>query len=267
MLDQGGKPSKWNVDTKYYLEDREESGKRPRDWMENFLNTEGTNEIKRLGLDFSYPKPSSMIKYLISISQESNDIMVMDFFAGSGTTGDAVLQLNADDGGNRRFILVTNNEENICTEVCYPRIKKVSLGYTDKSGQKIEGLGGNLRYFETFFAERSNNTDEMSIRTAENCMDVLRLKEDIFTKISNSSESFSIYRDRDRLFAIYFSYDPSSLSLLREELLKLDANYKKLYVFSFDTENFDYQFFEDWKGVIVEPIPQQLLVTSGASDV
>ena len=267
MLDQGGKPSKWNVDTKYYLEDREESGKRPRDWMENFLNTEGTNEIKRLGLDFSYPKPSSMIKYLISISQESNDIMVMDFFAGSGTTGDAVLQLNADDGGNRRFILVTNNEENICTEVCYPRIKKVSLGYTDNSGQKIEGLGGNLRYFETFFAERSNNTDEMSIRTAENCMDVLRLKEDIFTKISNSSESFSIYRDRDRLFAIYFSYDPSSLSLLREELLKLDANYKKLYVFSFDTENFDYQFFEDWKGVIVEPIPQQLLVTSGASDV
>lgn len=73
---------------------------------------------------FSNPKNLDLLKYLISLKQEKNSI-VLDFFAGSGTTGHAVMKLNAEDGGNRKFILCTNNENNICRDVTYERIKRV----------------------------------------------------------------------------------------------------------------------------------------------
>lgn len=98
---------------------------------------------------FDTPKPSKIIKELIRIASKKDSI-VLDFFAGSGTTGHAILELNKEDGGNRKFILCTNNENNICTEVCYPRMSKVINGYKKKGdGEFIEGFGGNLKYFKT----------------------------------------------------------------------------------------------------------------------
>jgi adenine-specific DNA-methyltransferase len=74
--------------------------------------------------DFIYPKPVSLIKRILKIAA-TKDSLVMDYFAGSGTTGQAVIEMNKEDGGNRQFILVTNNENNICEEVTYPRLLKV----------------------------------------------------------------------------------------------------------------------------------------------
>ncbi|HRF70191.1 MAG TPA: site-specific DNA-methyltransferase [Candidatus Pelethenecus sp.] len=87
----------------------------------------GNNELKRLldTEDFSYPKPSSLIKYLITLYPNNKNATILDFFAGSGTTGHAVMKLNAEDGGKRNFILCTNNENNICREITYERIKRV----------------------------------------------------------------------------------------------------------------------------------------------
>lgn len=73
---------------------------------------------------FDYPKPLNLMAYLIGIVPK-NDVTVLDFFAGSGTTGHAVMKLNAEDGGTRKFILCTNNENNICRDVTYERIKRV----------------------------------------------------------------------------------------------------------------------------------------------
>lgn len=73
---------------------------------------------------FDYPKPLSLMTYLLAIAQKSS-ATILDFFAGSGTTGHAVMKLNAEDGGNRKFILCTNNENNICRDVTYERIKRV----------------------------------------------------------------------------------------------------------------------------------------------
>lgn len=97
---------------------------------------------------FSYPKPLELIMHLLKISSHSNAI-ILDFFAGSGTTGHAVLELNQEDGGNRQFILCTNNENNICEEVTYERLKRVINGYTTLKGKKVEGIHANLKYLKT----------------------------------------------------------------------------------------------------------------------
>ena len=75
--------------------------------------------------EFLYPKPVSLIQHLIQISSNAGTSIILDFFAGSGTTGHAVMKLNAEDGGKRKFILVTNNENGICEKVTYERLKRV----------------------------------------------------------------------------------------------------------------------------------------------
>ena len=86
---------------------------------------------------FDYPKPTRLLMKLIAATR-NKEALCLDFFAGSGTTGHAVMKLNAEDAGNRRFILCTNNENNICREVTYERIKRV----IDK-----EGYAASLKYF------------------------------------------------------------------------------------------------------------------------
>lgn len=110
---------------------------------------EGTNLIREIfgGKAFSYPKPLSLIQNLIA-QAASGDDLVMDFFAGSGTTAQAVLELNREDGGGRRFIMVSATEatadepdKNICRDVCAERIRRVMAGYGGR-----EGTGGDFAY-------------------------------------------------------------------------------------------------------------------------
>ncbi|MFT8544850.1 MAG: site-specific DNA-methyltransferase [Leuconostoc falkenbergense] len=103
------------------------------------------------GVSFnSGKKPLKMIKQFLKYHKSKN-INVLDFFAGSGTTGQAVVELNAEDGGNRKFILATNNENNIAEEITYGRMKWVADG-TDK----YDAHPMNLKYFKTSFIEKDN---------------------------------------------------------------------------------------------------------------
>jgi adenine-specific DNA-methyltransferase len=96
--------------------------------------------------DFIYPKPVELLKRIVRLAAPKDGV-VLDFFAGSGTTGHAVLLQNAVDKGNRKFILVTNNENNICEEVTKNRITKVMEGYTDcVRNVDVAGLGGEFIY-------------------------------------------------------------------------------------------------------------------------
>lgn len=127
---------------KQYLYNPEE-GERTKILRSIFYNiaytADGTNELKQIfeeGFDkFQFPKPSKLIKKLIGAYYNKNAV-VLDFFAGTGTTGHAVLEMNKEDGGNRKFILCTNNEGNICTEITYPRIKNVINGYNFHGEEK-----------------------------------------------------------------------------------------------------------------------------------
>ena len=103
---------------------------------------------------FSNPKNVSYIKLLISLL-EDKDITVLDFFAGSGTTAQAVLELNKEDGGERKFILCTNNENNICEEITYQRVKTVITGKRQDGSEYSEGIPANLKYYHTDFVPKS----------------------------------------------------------------------------------------------------------------
>jgi adenine-specific DNA-methyltransferase len=112
-------------------------------------------DLTAQGIDFTYPKPVGLLEYLISMI-EPNDGLVLDFFAGSGTTAHAVMKLNAEDGGKRRFILVSSTEvtneepgKNLCRDVCAERVRRIAQGYTNNKGEAVEGLGGSFAYLRT----------------------------------------------------------------------------------------------------------------------
>lgn len=118
---------------------------------------EGTQELKKIFRTitaFDYPKPSRLIKRLLQIASQK-DSVILDFFAGSGTTAQAVLELNHEDGGNRRFILCTNNENGICENVTYPRVKTVITGLRPDGSKYSDGIPANLKYYRTDFVPKS----------------------------------------------------------------------------------------------------------------
>lgn len=122
---------------------------------------------------FAYPKPVTLIKELIDASTYNNkSATILDFFAGSGTTAQAVLELNKEDGGNRKFILCTNNENNICEEVTYERIKRVIHGYAD-----VEGIPANLKYFKTDFIAK--DADDVSAELLSHIKEMVELENGI----------------------------------------------------------------------------------------
>lgn len=139
LINQKGEQAHWNIYTKSYYREKKDNGNIPTELLLDFINRSGTKELKDLNINFSFPKPSSLISYLIKITNKTKSINILDFFSGSGTTGHAVMKLNAEDGGNRKFILCTNNENNICRDVTYERIKRV----IDK-----ENYSASLKYYK-----------------------------------------------------------------------------------------------------------------------
>jgi adenine-specific DNA-methyltransferase len=118
---------------------------------------DGNDEIRALGLEFDNPKPLALLRYLLSQQVAlREDAIILDFFAGSGSTAHAVAQLNEADGGTRQCILVTNNEDNICTEVTHPRVKGVLTGQLP-NGKQIEPLPGELRYYRCGFRDAGDS--------------------------------------------------------------------------------------------------------------
>lgn len=160
----------------------------PPNFIDSTVGVDTTEHAGRLLLEifdnqklFDYPKPVSLISYLINFS-EKKDLFVLDFFAGSGTTLHAVMQLNAEDGGKRQCILCTNNENGICENVTYERNKRVIKGYTKPNGETVEGLNdNNLRYYRTDFVGRRRTPQNMR-RLMLLASDMLCIKESLYTE-------------------------------------------------------------------------------------
>lgn len=142
-----------------HFKQRQPEGYKPRSLITEYGTTsDGAAELKKIfnvTNAFSNPKPVNLIKYFIKFCSRK-DATILDFFAGSGTTGQAVLELNNEDGGNRKFILCTNNENNICEEVTYQRIKIVVTGQRADGSYYSDGLPANLKYYRTEFVAKEN---------------------------------------------------------------------------------------------------------------
>lgn len=156
------KPSGWTVQYKNYMfvdnEGNPVSRTAPfKNLILNILNANGVNEQKAIFGEkvFNNPKPVELIKFLVHLSKTNKT--TLDFFAGSGTTGQAVLELNKEDGGNRKFILCTNNENNICEGVTYPRLQTVITGIRQDGSKYSDGIPANLKYYKTDYVPKKSD--------------------------------------------------------------------------------------------------------------
>lgn len=202
---------------------------------------------------FDHPKPVLLIKHLLKMVIGKNSI-VLDFMAGTGTTGQAVLELNKEDGGNRKFILCTNNENNICTDVCYPRVKKAITGYRNLEGEKIAGLGGNLRYFKTNFVG-AEPTDSNKVKLTEQAAEMLCIKEGTFETIINNKR-FKIFKNFNHYTGIIF--DQAAIPAFKKAIKDIKGEFT-IYVFSLGDEAFNDEFEDIKQKVQLSPIPEAIL--------
>ena len=163
LLDENGNQSKWNIYPKVYLDEDQGSTLYPEDIIYDYPNSQGTKELLALDVPFSFSKPSELIKYLISITQSEKHSIVLDFFAGSGTTAHAVMKLNLEDGGSRKSISVQLPEEtdegsdirkagylNI-SEISKERIRRATKKIKEENSEYKGDLG-----FKVFKLDSSN---------------------------------------------------------------------------------------------------------------
>jgi len=142
----------YNIYEKY----RKSTYKAKSIWDEVSMITEhGTVQLGEMQLadKFDFPKPVELISKCLQIGCKKDSI-VLDFFAGSGTTGQAVMELNAKDNGTRTFILCTSNENDICENVTYERLKTVITGKKHDGTDYSNGLPANLKYYKTEFVKK-----------------------------------------------------------------------------------------------------------------
>lgn len=227
------------------------------------VNEEGSNELSNIITQniFSYPKPVSLIKYLLSLyynydlKQHNNNFTVLDFFAGSGTTGQAVMELNKEDGGHRKFILCTNNENNICTGVTYPRLKTVISGIRPDATKYSEGLPNNLFYFKTDFVKDENNTEQARYSLVEKVDGLLCIAENIFEEVERNDYS-SHYKSKNKhLFIFNDYYSKEKFDEFKQRILKTIGS-KIVYIYS-SNNDVDPTLIND-KDVIIKPIPSKI---------
>ena len=145
LVDEHGNQSKWNIYNKLWLSEQQEKGVVPSNLITDYENRQSAAELKKLKLDFNYAKPERLIEYLFTISQQDKNAIILDSFAGSGTTAHAVYKMNRQDNGQRRVILIEMGDyaETITSE----RIKRAIVGFGDGKNA-VEGTGGNFSFYE-----------------------------------------------------------------------------------------------------------------------
>lgn len=220
------------------------------------------NNVFNHTVKFNNPKNLDLIVYLIKLFYRRN-ITILDFFAGSGTTLHATMQLNAEDDGHRKCILVTNNENNICEEVTYERIKRVINGYTTPKGEEVPGLKGNtLRYYRTSFVGRSRSMKNMR-QLMNLSTDMLCIKEDLYAEQQKFGEQ-QTFKNVFRYFdngkkRMMIIYREEAVQQLVDLIQKTDYEGKMhVYVFSPSEDPWEGEFEEVQDKVLLYALPQAI---------
>lgn len=213
----------WSV----HFKQRLPKGKKPR----SIISTKGTTASgseELLGIFkrdvFDNPKPTTLVKYLLNMT-DKKDAIVLDFFAGSGTTGHAVMALNNIDGGNRQFILVTNNEVTQKIEVDYLIEKGIIESFTGRKGTKLhkEHLNEIKVFKETEVYKDMTESDEYKALGIARAVTYQRIKHVINGYTTTSGDEFEGLANNLRYFTVNLKKDSqdddyNAFSLIGETL-------------------------------------------------
>lgn len=188
----------------------------------------GTNEH-----GFETVKPVNLIKKLLFHINRNKKEVVLDFFAGSGTTAQAILELNKEDGGSRQFILATNNENGIAEKITYNRIKKA---FTQNVHN--ESMSSNLRYFRTSFVKKNDVSDDTRRELVRRSTEMICVRENTFNK-KYDNKDYKIYTNGKVSTGIIFDLDCIDEFKEKVDKLKLPA---RLYIFSLTNDTYESDF-------------------------
>ena len=248
-----------------YKKQRPELGEMPQRKPKSLLykagysTTNGTNLLKRMLGEraFPNPKPLDLLVDLIGIASNPTST-VLDFFAGSGTTAQAVVTLNARDSGNRRCILITNNESKICREVTHPRVNAALTGkWADK--EKHDPLPGSMSFYATGFIKRSKSPDRMRTEIAKHTVDLIALKEGAGTTVSRTTD-LTVLHGLSKTIAVVPGLDPDHVKLHANAEKKVrEGDNKVVYLFTWSNQGVEEETAGLWPGWVVEPLPSEML--------
>ena len=250
-----------SVKMRMHDEDGEERTLKPKSiWIDpKYDSGSATRLLKSLlgGKVFDNPKPLEYVKDILSISTGTSSV-VLDFFAGTGTTLHAVAELNAKDGGTRQCILVTNNENSICRDVTQPRLNAVLTGkWADK--QKHDPLPGSLSFYKTGFIKRLKSPDRMRAAIARHTVDLIALKEGAGTTVSKTAD-LTVLQSLSKTIAVVPGLDPDHVKLHANADKKVrEGDYKTVYLFTWSNQGVEDEIAALWPGWVVQPLPSEML--------
>ena len=241
LVDQNGNKSTWNIYNKLWLSEQQQKGVVPSNLITEYENRQSAAELKNLQLNFNYAKPVRLIEYMLKISQQDTNSIILDSFAGSGTTAHAVLNMNKIDGGNRKFILVEMG--NYADTITAERVKRVINGYgTEKNA--TEGTGGNFSYYEL-----GDSIFDGEALNASIGLDDIR-KYVYFTETQQKLEPLHTeepcYMGTHMDVAYYFNYEKGSTTTLNRDFLHTIKTKADEYVIYADLCTLSQRELEKW---------------------
>ena len=222
LIDSEGHLAKWNVYTKIWLTDRQAEGATPVDIITKWENRQSAKELSELGIPFDFAKPIGLIRYLITLMPNTFNSIILDFFSGSSTTAHAVMQLNSEDGGNRKYIMVQLPEEtpedSEARKAGYNTIPKIAKERIRRAGKLIKNdvLDKLSTELESLKAQRALVEPDFWC-TSEELENKIKALEEKITPLESLDTGFRVFRLADSNFEEVKKapgeYDQSQLDL------------------------------------------------------
>lgn len=219
----------------------------------------GSRELKAiLGKQniFDYPKPTGLLRWILAAATDE-DALVLDFFAGSGTTLHAVAEHNAEFETNHRCILVTNDENGICRSVTQPRIAAVLTGKW--ADGKHEPLPGSLAFYKTDYITRRKSLDRMRSDIAKHTVDLVAIKEAASRTKAKDGDLAMLFGAGKSVAVVTSLYADHRALHAEADKATRDGDTKHAYLFTWSDQGIEGEVVAAWPGWEVEPLPAEML--------
>ncbi len=181
----------WNIYNKLWLNEQKEKGVVPGNFIAGFENRQSAAEMKKLDIPFDYAKPVRLLIYLIKLCTKKKDCTILDFFSGSATTAHAVMKLNAEDGGHRKFIMVQlpekTDEKSEAYKAGYKNICEIGKERIRRAGRKIKEDAGLTAPADLDIGFRCLRLDESNMKPVYYTPDEVG-QQDLFSLVDNVKE-------------------------------------------------------------------------------